>query len=342
MSLAWVAPAIAFALAAVLTRVLSRTRTGFFAMLDIPNERSLHERPTPRGGGLAIVAGAVAAGCWVAVFFPPAQGAAWVFGAAVLVGSASLLDDKFTVPPQFRLLAHLLAGVALVLGGLTPELLVLPGLTLAWPGGVAALVSVLFVGWMINLYNFMDGMDGFAGGMGVFGFGTFAVIGAIAGHVQFAVSSAVLCTACAGFVVSNFPPARIFMGDVGSSILGLAAATLTLWAEREGLFPVWVGILVFSPFVVDATVTLGRRVLRREKVWHAHKTHFYQRLVQLGWGHRKTVLAEYGIMASCSVSAAVAAFVESLVVQWTVITVWGCVYCAIMIAVTMGERRAAT
>jgi UDP-N-acetylmuramyl pentapeptide phosphotransferase/UDP-N-acetylglucosamine-1-phosphate transferase len=191
---------------------------------------------------------------------------------------------------------------------------------LSYVGGVA--LSALFIVWMINLYNFMDGMDGFAGGMTVFGFGTFAGLGWIAGHDSFLIVNLIIACASAGFLYFNFPPARIFMGDIGSSTLGLMAATLSLWGARDGVFPFWVAMLVFSPFIIDSTVTLARRLSRREKIWQAHKTHFYQRLVQAGWGHRKTVLFEYIIMFGCGITAlwGARATVEmqvAIVVAWT-------------------------
>lgn len=94
--------------------------------------------------------------------------------------------------------------------------------------------------------------------------------------------SLIIAAAFAGFLIFNFPPARIFMGDTGSSTLGLLAATLSLWGARDGVFPVWIAVLVFSPFIVDATVTLFWRLLRHEKIWQAHKAHYYQQLVQTG------------------------------------------------------------
>ena len=115
-----------------------------------------------------------------------------------------------------------------------------------------------------------------------------------------------LAAASAGFLTCNFPPARIFLGDTGSTALGFLAAACGLWGSRTGLFPFWVALLVFSPFIVDATVTLLRRLLRGEKVWEAHRSHYYQRLVLLGWGHRRTVLVEYALMLVCAGSAALA------------------------------------
>jgi UDP-N-acetylmuramyl pentapeptide phosphotransferase/UDP-N-acetylglucosamine-1-phosphate transferase len=178
----------------------------------------------------------------------------------------------------------------------------------------------------------MDGMDGFAGGMALIGFGTFGVFGLLDGHLLFATVSLSLAAAAAGFLLFNFPPARIFMGDTGSATLGLLAGGLSLWGAREGLFPFWAALVVFSPFIVDATVTLLRRLLRRERVWQAHKTHYYQRLVQSGWGHRRTVLAEYALMAACSGSVLLARGADPMG-QWALIGAWTAVYLVLMAGV---------
>ncbi|MGE3978851.1 MAG: hypothetical protein AB7F94_14885, partial [Nitrospira sp.] len=102
-----------------------------------------------------------------------------------------------------------------------------------------------------------------------------------------------------GFLTHNFPPARIFMGDAGSITIGFLAGTLMILGVRDGIFELWVPVMIFSPFIVDATVTLIRRALRRKKIWQAHREHYYQRLVLVGWSHRRTVLAEYGVMILC-------------------------------------------
>jgi len=184
-------------------------------------------------------------------------------------------------------------------------------------------------------------MDGFAGGMAVWGFGSFAVLGLMAGNMTFVGVSLVVAAAAAGFLVFNFPPARIFMGDTGSATLGLLAGGLSLWGSRDRVFPFWAAVLVFSPFIVDATVTLMRRLGRGERVWQAHRTHYYQRLVQSGWGHRKTVLAEYGLMAACGASAVVGTRLDSAG-QWLTIIGWCLAYPILMVLVTRLERRALT
>ncbi len=338
----WSLPVLAFAVSAVLTKFLCKRRSGFFAVIDVPNDRSLHETPTPRTGGLAILGGLVVAGTGLATLSPMPDGAAYTAAAAVPVVGASFADDKLSVAARYRLIAHLLAAALIVWGGFAPQELVIGHWEWLWPRSVATVFTVLFLAWMINLYNFMDGMDGFAAGMAVFGFGTFAYLGFLAESSSFLFVSLLTCAAAAGFLVFNFPPARIFMGDVGSSLLGLLAGALSLWAEQDGIFPLWVGVLVFSPFVVDATVTLARRALRRERLWEAHRTHFYQRVVQLGWGHRRTVLAEYLLMGACGLSAVAVVRHPTERLVWMVIAGWAVLYALLMFAVTAAQRRVAS
>jgi UDP-N-acetylmuramyl pentapeptide phosphotransferase/UDP-N-acetylglucosamine-1-phosphate transferase len=155
----------------------------------------------------------------------------------------------------------------------------------------------------------------------------------MAGHDLFLIVNLIVAAASAGFLFFNFPPARIFMGDIGSSTLGLLAATLSLWGARDGVFPFWIVLLVFSPFIVDATVTLVRRLFRGEKVWQAHKSHYYQKLVQAGWGHRRTVLLEYGIMLGCAITAVWSAQATPLA-QVLAIAAWSMFYLGFFFWVT--------
>src|SRR5262245_1457719 len=149
----------------------------------------------------------------------------------------------------------------------------------------------------------MDRSDGLAGGMAVFGFSFYAVAAWLAGSTEFALVNLSIAAAAGAFLVFNFHPARIFLGDAGSVPLGFLAAALGLigWLQRD--WTGWFPILVFSPFIMDASVTLARRLLRREKVWQAHRDHYYQRLVRLGWGHGRTALAEYAVMFASGVAA---------------------------------------
>ncbi len=307
-------------------------------LLDHPNERSLHQVPIPRSGGLAILA-ALYLTIAILCFSNDATVLLRIAGSVTLVAVVSLFDDHSHVAPPIRAAVHVAAALGLLIGGLTPDVLTLPGVSWAWPEIMAIPIASVFVVWMINLYNFMDGMDGFAGGMAVIGFGFFALMGWQAGSSPFTTLSLGAAAAAGGFLLFNFPPARIFLGDTGSSVLGLLASALTLWADRDGIFAWWIGVLVFSPFIVDATVTLIRRFLFERDQWlQAHKTHFYQRLVQLGWGHRKTVISEYLLMLACALSGAVAVRLGP-VGQWLLIFAWIVGYAALIAAVTRLERK---
>jgi len=252
--------------------------------------------------------------------------------AGIAVAVVSLLDDLRDMPPLPRLTVHLLAGIAPLFGGFGLATLAVPGLSLELELLGSGVWTLLFVVWFINLFNFMDGMDGFAGGMTLIGFGGFAVLGMIEGRPDFAMAAGVVAMATAGFLVFNFPPARVFLGDVGSAALGFLVAAFGLWADAAGIAPVWVAVMLFSPFFLDATVTAARRLLNRERVWEAHKTHYYQRMVQSGWSHRRTVLAEYALMIGCTVTA-VAIVNASVWLQWTGIVTWLLIYlgCARMV-----------
>ena len=274
-----------------------------WSVLDQPNERSLHQQPIPRTGGLALLAGSLAGSLLIGLFTAPTAGfsLALLLPGLIPLALLSFLDDRHGVSVQWRIAGHGWAAVSLLAAGFAPDSLELPGLAWPLPAWVTLILTFLFIVWMINLYNFMDGMVGFASGMAIIGFATLAWLGqADAGFATFCL---IVATASGGFLVHNFPPAKIFLGDVGSTTLGFLAAACSLGGSQAGLFPFWVALLVFSPFITDATVTLLRRLRRGERVWEAHRTHYYQRLVLLGWGHRRTVLAEYALMAACAGSA---------------------------------------
>lgn len=284
-------------------------------VLDHPNERSLHDQPTPRTGGVAILSGwlcGLVLARWAGFSLNGVDDSAW-FGwsrsAWIVfltygVGIVSFLDDWRGVPVAIRLACHLFAALIVVVGmKLWISVLSLPLLGSVDLGWLAIPVSIGFLVWMSNLYNFMDGMDGFAGGMTVAGGGFLAWFGWSAGHGFMFVAAACAAAAAIGFLVYNFPPARIFMGDVGSVPLGFLLGALMLLGVRDRVVEVWASIMLFSPFIVDATVTLIRRAIQGERIWQAHRSHYYQRLVLLGWGHRRTVCVEYGFMALCGALA---------------------------------------
>jgi len=327
----------AFAVAALIARRICDPQSRLH-VLDHPNERSLHTRPTPRTGGVAILAGLVAGVTVTGVASSLPESVVWLVMSAILIAIVSFVDDRQGLSVRARLLGHLIGAALLVAGGLYLPLIALPGVTWLWPGWVAVLFAVVYLVWMVNLFNFMDGMDGFAGGMGVIGFGTLALIGGMAGNSQFLAFNLVVVSAIGGFLLFNFPPARIFMGDTGSAALGILAGGVSLWGARADMFPLWIAVLVFSPFIMDATVTLLRRLIRGERVWQAHRTHYYQRLVQLGWGHRKTALRGYALMLACAASAVVA-MAGPVFVQQMVLVFWVCVYMLLGVMIHRMEQR---
>lgn len=262
-------PILAFVIAWSLHSLLLSARMHGLA-LDEPNHRSLHSAPVPRTGGIAIVLSAIPA-LW------GLPGAAPLLLAGVLLAAVSFLDDRLDLPVAVRLSAHLCAAALA-----------------AWLAGSGAgaylLPIVLAIAWMTNLYNFMDGSDALAGLMAMFGFSAYAAAALLAGESGWALGFLGLAAASGAFLIFNWPPARIFMGDVGSIPLGFWAAAFGVWGTAHGWWQAWFPVAVFSPFIVDATVTLARRALRGEKVWRAHREHHYQRLVLGGMSKRALAL----------------------------------------------------
>lgn len=274
---------LAFVITAACLILLLKTPLARLA-LDQPNHRSLHTNITPRTGGLAIMAGVI--GAWMLV----GGGVLWMIPVIMLV-LISLVDDIRGLKVRWRLIGQLLISMGFI-AYLVPE-------SPAWQYGVLVLVIV----WMLNLYNFMDGSDGLSGGMALFGFGSYAIAAYQAGQPQFGALCAVIAAANLAFLLFNFHPARIFMGDAGSIPLGFLAGTLGVFGWQQDIWPLWFPVLVFSAFIFDASLTLVKRALCGEKVWQAHRDHYYQRLVRLGWGHRKTAVAEYTLMIATGGSA---------------------------------------
>jgi len=292
--------------------LLLRSGWAWKLAVDLPNARSLHVQPVPRVGGIGLLAGALPL-IWLMA--PELQVTA---AAMLLIAAISFLDDRIGLPVAVRLLAH--AGtVSLMLWHLD-----LP--VSAW---IIAGIALFWI-WMINLYNFMDGSDGLAGGMALFGFTSMALAagaGDGAGNAangagtSIALAAAALAGAAAGFLTLNFQPARVFLGDAGSIALGFAAGAIGLAGWNQHLWPIWFPLLVFSPFIADASITLLRRLLNREQVWRAHRSHYYQRTIRLGLSHRRTALAAYVLMVLAS-SLALILLYQSPLIQALGIGAW--------------------
>lgn len=302
---------VAFVVAWWLTRQLCSPKS-VLSILAHPNERTLHARPTPQTGGLAVIGSVVISLILVASILAITQpskavlpkglasGSLWIVASMLLIFVVSFIDDCVGVPVALRLGVQAVSACIIIWGvGLTLSSIPIPGGPTILLGMAAIPVSVLVLLWMANLYNFMDGMDGFAGGMTFFGFGFLAYFGWQAHFPVMYIIASFVAFSALGFLAHNFPPARIFMGDAGSITVGFLAGTLMILGVRDRIFDLWVPIIIFSPFIVDATVTLTRRALRRKKIWQAHREHYYQRLVLIGWSHRRAVLAEYGVMLLC-------------------------------------------
>lgn len=246
------------------------------SLIDIPNARSSHSVPTPRGGGVAIVLSFM-------LVVPVFLASAWVswslvlamLGAGGTIAVLGFLDDHGHVAARWRLLGHFAAAFWALwwLGGLPS--FVLFGVSLD-SGGVGQVLAVLYLVWLLNLYNFMDGIDGIASVEAVCvclgGALLYALIGEpINAYLVLALAAAVL-----GFLVWNFPPARIFMGDAGSGFIGIMLGILSLQAAWVAPQLLWSWLILLGVFIVDATFTLMRRLVRGEKVYEAHRSHAYQ------------------------------------------------------------------
>ncbi|WP_018412815.1 MraY family glycosyltransferase [Methyloversatilis thermotolerans] len=311
MSIEILAPALA---AFVLTGVILQLALQWARHLlpvDQPNERSLHVRPIPRFGGLAMLAGGALALAWAngGIAFPH-----WLWPLAVLA-AVSLADDFLSLPFLPRLLIQLAVATVFVMQ--------LP-LHVMW-----VVPLVLAMVWMTNLFNFMDGSDGLAGSMALTGFAAYALAAALAGDVEICTVSLAVCGAALAFLLRNRHPASVFMGDGGSIPLGFLAAAVGLLGVVRDIWAPWFPLLAFLVFVLDATATLVQRGLRGERVWQAHRTHYYQRLVRMGFGHAATARLYAVAMTGCAASAVLAQQLHPwagypVLFAWTALAVaWG-------------------
>ena len=306
----WLAMAVAAGFSALALGVLEVGRAHL--PLDHPIDRSLHRRPVLRVGGIAIWAGFLPVA--LAVHDPFESGAAWLAAWGAVVG-VSIADDWRGVRPGVRLAVHAAAALAVsvaifrrdALGGFSPV------------DGIIVALAALAIVWSANLFNFMDGSDGLAALMAACGFGAYGAAALHAGgsaDLYLALAAATL-----PFLVANLPPARVFMGDGGSVPLGFLAASFGIAGVRAQTWPAWFPLLVFLPFIADTLVTMIRRVAARENLFHAHKTHYYQRLHRMGAGHTGTLLF-YGILVAGTSASAYLALAMDPAAGWQVLGAW--------------------
>jgi Fuc2NAc and GlcNAc transferase len=280
----------ALAASALLTQLTRRVALSS-GVLDVPNDRSSHGIPIPRGGGVAIVVVTT-----VGLLLLTLQGAVGphllyaLGGGGLAVAAVGLVDDRRSLSAATRLTVHFAAALwalawlggmpALAIGGRT--------VSLGWSGYALGAFGIV---WAINLFNFMDGIDGIAASEAIFIALSGALLNSCAGGGADVVIAAVLfACACGGFLLWNWPPARIFLGDVGSGYLGYVVVVLALSSTRDSPVALWVWLILGGAFFVDATVTLVRRLLRHERVHQAHRSHAYQWLARRWHSHSKVTL----------------------------------------------------
>lgn len=272
-----------FVLSAGLTWMV-RQAAVHWSIYDEPVGRSSHSVPTPRLGGVAIAGSALAGWALVSAESFSVTTLAVIAG-GLIAALTGLIDDILGLSPLTKLSSQVLAVASpFVILGLTGD-----GL-LTWIG--ASVCATLLLIYM-NFFNFMDGTDGMAAGVAVLTAVGLAGLAWQAEEPRVAEFSVVVGMAAGGFLLYNYPPASIFMGDAGSLFLGYALGLFSALLVLSGVSPLAV-LIVLAPFVVDASVTLARRAVAREVVWHAHRSHLYQRLVSHGVSHARVSLIYYG------------------------------------------------
>ncbi len=262
-------------------------------LLDIPNERSSHTAPTPRGGGLIIALVSLAFYTTYTTYFSNNFSWGYLAGAG-LIAVVSWMDDIFNISFVWRFLVHSAAAILVIISSGFFKETYLPFFHQIELGNLGVILTFLWIVWLTNAYNFMDGIDGIAGMQAVTAGIGWLVIGNILGFETVGFYGGVIAFSSLGFLIHNWQPAKIFMGDVGSAFLGYTFAVLPLLvknktADNFSLLPIVAVGLVFL-FVLDTVLTFVRRGLKKEKIWQAHRTHIYQQLVKTGFSHRSVTI----------------------------------------------------
>lgn len=291
-------PYLKIVLSCFLALLLSATLTGLVrlyalhkAILDIPNERSSHQIPTPRGGGIAIALTFILSLLWLNYQHLIATNLMWaIIGGGSAVGIISYCDDIRSIKIRWRILVHFLAAVWALywIGGCSTLEFGAGKIDLNLGGTFLTIVGIV---WCINLYNFMDGIDGLAGSEGMFiGLVSGAAL-CLAGAFPLALTIWLLTAAIAGFTLWNWPPAKIFLGDVGSSFLGYTFAVIALYTINNNFLPFSFWWIIAGIFICDATFTLLSRMYQRKRWYSAHREHAFQHIMTFGANHKQVTLS---------------------------------------------------
>jgi len=277
-------------------------------LTDVPNPRSSHQEPTPRGGGLGILLSlCVSLTLYLAIgdWGKDHWALIGLVGGVLVVGIVGFIDDLKSLSPLVRLASHSLAAIIVVATIGPLRSIDFPFLGTIRFGVLAVPISLIWIIAVTNIYNFMDGIDGLAAGEGVLAGGFLAYIGSIAGNTQVSAIGLFVATASLGFLLFNFPPAKIFMGDVGSTTLGFTFAAIAITGSHSSANPVpfVLVVLLLGNFLFDTVFTFLKRIAKREKWYRAHNEHFYQRAIRSGCSHRQVTLSEYAIELLLGVSS---------------------------------------
>jgi Fuc2NAc and GlcNAc transferase len=318
LHLIWIAAGAAV-LSAVITGVV-RSWVIRRGLLDIPNQRSSHNVPTPRGGGIAVVAAMNVALIALALTGDvPLHTLIALAGGGAMVAIVGYMDDRNSLSARVRLSVHFAAAAWALfwLGGLPPLQFGQRVFDLSVMGYVLGALGIV---WTLNLFNFMDGVDGIAASEAVFVAGAGAAIYLIHDASPELPALAVsLVGACAGFLIWNWPPAKIFMGDVGSGYIGYVIAVLAVVAARESTVALLTWAILGGVFFVDATVTLVRRWRRREKLYEAHRSHAYQWLARRWNSHLRVTIATQAVNLAWLLPCAIYSTMAPALAGWLVV-----------------------
>jgi UDP-GlcNAc:undecaprenyl-phosphate/decaprenyl-phosphate GlcNAc-1-phosphate transferase len=323
------------ALCALAVKLLQNSNLANRLLDDSSKAHAMHLQDVPRFGGLAILISAALIWLgWAAYSGEHLHSTLLlVFFLALVIMLVSLVDDMRGLSPLIRFAIQFLTAIVTIYFFQSAiQMWVTHYLTTQCVWFIGALIFILIaIVWFANLYNFMDGANGMAGMMGVVGFAAFAFMAQRNVYIEdvaFVVLSSAIAGACLGFLFFNFPRARLFMGDCGSVTLGYLAATLGLFGVTQHIWSAWFPLIVFSPFIVDSTITLLKRSIRREKIWQSHRQHYYQQLILiLGWSHMRTAYAYCGLMLCAAISGIslelglINIKTNSLLLMWVVIYV---------------------